>query len=1024
MSDPCEATNYVDKGALGRYNLFKWLVALLLAALLLGLWGRSCQYARIGAPSLSGPAGAVGVGAVLLNGTGTPGSTIEVRLAGQSVGQTSVGTDGSWSLETNVAQPGAYAFTAHAVDPDGRERGVSPALNLLVGGGVGAGSLTLALPGETIDPAAVALSGTGTPGAAVTLLRDGQAVGQTTVGADGQWVLTTPVERYATEFEAVELDASGVQRATSGPAQLLVPAAAAPLLMNAPQLSGFTAGDGNLMQGNLALDGSGEAGLTVVVNLDGVEVGRATVQPDGRWAYAGTLAVAAGAHSLDARQIGPDDATVGAEATVALELAAPVVGAPTLDAVNVTADGAATLSGAAEAGSLVDVVIDGQTVGMVSADANGRWTYSAVLTPGAHSVAAQVAGDPSRSSPGQMVEVAEAVGAHITQVTGGGPEQSAVMLNGSAAPGATIDILVDGAPIGSVTADAGGKWQYGLLLAAGTFQVSAQQSDQALTNAPVTVAVGPDSGRPTLSGALIEDAAAGRVVLQGAAQPGAQVAILVDGVEVDRVTADATGAWRYAATLTPGRHDISARAGEAGGMEATPLEVALGSGPLAPGIAVATAGPLTDGQAEVTLAGSGAPDTALEILIDGNVVGNVTTDANGNWRLTPPPQAAGAHVATARTAVDASLISGERVVTVGSSLKLGNFQRGAAGTDDSEVTLSGTASPGAQVAVVVDGVVVETVSADANGHWQYNGRLPNGPRTIALRELDAAGSSVGETTAQSFSVGAPAGWLQVAAPEATGDTSGPTPALTGGPTVEIILDASWSMTKPFGGGTRFEAARQVLRDITANTLPTGTPTALRIFGNVVGNYACRTDLMLPLATLDRAALDDILATAAPQFNANTPIAASLAQVSNDLAGATGTRLVVLLTDGEETCDGDPAAEVQKLVDAGFDIQLNIVGLALDDAAFKAEFARVAAIGGGSYYDAADSTGLATSLQAALRTPYRVLDANGALVAVGQVGGAPLSLPVGTYSVVLFTDPAQTFEQVVIGDSARLTLATR
>ena len=52
MSDPRSSTNYVDRAALRRYNRFKWLIAVLLAALLLGLWGRSCQYARIAAPTL------------------------------------------------------------------------------------------------------------------------------------------------------------------------------------------------------------------------------------------------------------------------------------------------------------------------------------------------------------------------------------------------------------------------------------------------------------------------------------------------------------------------------------------------------------------------------------------------------------------------------------------------------------------------------------------------------------------------------------------------------------------------------------------------------------------------------------------------------------------------------------------------------------------------------------------------------------------------------------------------------------
>lgn len=42
---------------------------------------------------------------------------------------------------------------------------------------------------------------------------------------------------------------------------------------------------------------------------------------------------------------------------------------------------------------------------------------------------------------------------------------------------------------------------------------------------------------------------------------------------------------------------------------------------------------------------------------------------------------------------------------------------------------------------------------------------------------------------------------------------------------------------------------------------------------------------------------------------STAIASALGSVGGDLAEVTGPRIVVLITDGQETCQGDPAAAV-------------------------------------------------------------------------------------------------------------------
>lgn len=244
------------------------------------------------------------------------------------------------------------------------------------------------------------------------------------------------------------------------------------------------------------------------------------------------------------------------------------------------------------------------------------------------------------------------------------------------------------------------------------------------------------------------------------------------------------------------------------------------------------------------------------------------------------------------------------------------------------------------------------------------------------------------------------------------------PTVLGNTAVEIVLDASGSMRQQLSGKRRIDVAKETLTQLVNDILPPGTPVALRVFGHVEGNYSCRTDLIQPLAPLDPVTASEVIAPIQPQHLAATPIAASLQQVADDLAGASGRKIVILLTDGEETCDGDPAAEIRRLIDRDIDVRLNIVGFALDDAALKATFAEWAETGGGSYFDASDASTLGSAISQALRVPFRVLD-GGKEVAQGVVNGDEIQLPAGEYTIEVLSEPPLRREGVVVlGDRSQ------
>lgn len=241
---------------------------------------------------------------------------------------------------------------------------------------------------------------------------------------------------------------------------------------------------------------------------------------------------------------------------------------------------------------------------------------------------------------------------------------------------------------------------------------------------------------------------------------------------------------------------------------------------------------------------------------------------------------------------------------------------------------------------------------------------------------------------------------------------GGTAQVVGGAAVELILDASGSMLQRMEGKRRIVVAKEVLTEAVRQHIPAGTPMALRVFGHKEPD-ACRSDLEIPLAPLNPEAAAAAIAGIQAMNLARTPIAASLAAVESDLKGAGGRAAIVLVTDGEETCDGDPAAVIEALQEKGIEVNLNIVGFAIGDPGLEAQFESWAGLGGGRYFPAQDQQGLSEALREALRVPFIVRDAAGAEVARGAVGGDPVELERGLYRVEVPGSPARVFEQVEI-----------
>ncbi|MFA5552528.1 MAG: VWA domain-containing protein, partial [Trueperaceae bacterium] len=239
------------------------------------------------------------------------------------------------------------------------------------------------------------------------------------------------------------------------------------------------------------------------------------------------------------------------------------------------------------------------------------------------------------------------------------------------------------------------------------------------------------------------------------------------------------------------------------------------------------------------------------------------------------------------------------------------------------------------------------------------------------------------------------------------------------PSVEVIFDASGSMGQVLPSGEqRITAAKRALETLVGEVLPDGTPFALRAFGHI-SPTSCDTRLDVPLGDIDRAKALSAVRAIEPKLLSGTPIAASLAAVAEDLSKAGGARQVILITDGEESCGGDPAAEVRRLREAG-PLSLAIVSLALEPEAL-AVFEALAEEVGASYVDVGSYEALNTAIAEALNPAYEVYDLDGNLVAQGRVGGEAVELPMGLYRVRVLSAPVEVFDNVRVPGDGSVTV---
>ncbi|ALG73044.1 hypothetical protein VY88_14300 [Azospirillum thiophilum] len=513
-----------------------------------------------------------------------------------------------------------------------------------------------------------------------------------------------------------------------------------------------------------------------------------------------------------------------------------------------------TLTGTAAAGSVVNLYGNGTALGSGTADGSGQWTITATtaLADGTWTMTAKTvsSGMESEASGGLLLTIdATAPTAPTLSYTPGSDSGrsssdgitniTAPTVTGTAEAGSTVTLYLDGASVGTTTANGVGAWSISTsAVSEGGHTLTARAVDTAgntsaasagltltvdtAVAAPTGVALATASDTGTLGDNLTN---VNTPVIVGTAEANSVVSLYKDSSNLlGSATADGSGVWQLTlGALGEGAHTLTARAVDLAGNSSTassPFTITIDTtppvAPSAPSLTAASdsGSSSSDRLTNVktpTFTGTAEANSVIDLLVSGSVVGTGTADGTGAWTVTAGTVFADGDWSFATRSRDAAGNTRDGVgtlnVTIDSTADAPGGLRLTAATDSGRSTsdgltnltaptVTGTAAAGSSVTLYDGALALGTVTANGQGNWEIaTSGLAAGAHTLTAQAVDAAGntslSSAAFTVTVDTSAAAPTGLALALASDTgvTGDarTNLATPSVTGSAEASSII---------------------------------------------------------------------------------------------------------------------------------------------------------------------------------------------------------------------------------------------
>ena len=179
----------------------------------------------------------------------------------------------------------------------------------------------------------------------------------------------------------------------------------------------------------------------------------------------------------------------------------------------------------------------------------------------------------------------------------------------------------------------------------------------------------------------------------------------------------------------------------------------------------------------------------------------------------------------------------------------------------------------------------------------------------------------------------------------------------------FVIDFSQSMLETQNGETKAEMVQEVLADFLPQ-IPKNIPVGLRVYGHKCGFtalQACKaSQLIVPISESSIELISAQLDKLKPR--GMTPITYSLKQaVINDFGNYSGTKHIILFTDGGENCDESPCKYAIELSKMRPDFVIDVIAFNIGNQDDLEQLECTALVTKGEFYQANTKAELADIL---------------------------------------------------------------